>query len=75
MPNPLDRLRAILLLRGALALFFFVLGVVLFATDNVVFGVFAVVVAIVNTVLIVVIARKARRDGVTRPGRSPTVSG
>ena len=66
----MDRLRAILLLRGALALFFFALGVVLFATDNVVFGVFALVVAIVNTVLIVVIARKARQDA-----PAPTESG
>ena len=40
----MDRLRAILLLRGALALFFVGLGVVLFATGNVVFGVFAIVV-------------------------------
>ncbi len=60
MPQPLDRLRAILLLRGALALFFLALGVVLLATDNVVFGVFAIAVAIVNTTLIAVIVRKAR---------------
>ena len=60
MPNPLDRLRAILLLRGALALFFLALGVVLLATDNVVFGVFAIAVAIVNATLIAVIVRKAR---------------
>ena len=59
----MDRLRAILLLRGALALFFLALGVVLLATDNVVFGVFAIVVAIVNAALIVVIARKARQAG------------
>jgi len=58
-----DRLRAILLLRGALALFFLALGVVLLATDNVVFGVFAIVVAIVNAALIVVLARKARQTG------------
>lgn len=57
----MDRLRAILLLRGALALFFLGLGAVLLATGNVVFGVFAVAVAIVNTALIVVLARKARR--------------
>jgi hypothetical protein len=55
-----DRLRAILLLRGALAAFFFVVGVVLLATGSTVFGVFALVVAIVNAVLIVVIARRAR---------------
>ncbi len=59
----MDRLRAILLLRGALALFFLVLGIVLVASGNVVFGVFAVVVALVNTALIVVLARKARRTG------------
>ena len=59
----MGRLRAILLLRGALAVFFLALGVVLLATDNVVFGVFAIVVAIVNAALIVVIARKARQAG------------
>jgi len=58
-----DRLRAILLLRGALALFFLALSMMLLATDNVVFGVFAIVVAIVNAALIVVIARKARQAG------------
>jgi hypothetical protein len=57
------RLRAILLLRGALALFFLALGVVLLATDNVVFGVFAVAVAIVNGTLIFVLARRARGSG------------
>jgi hypothetical protein len=57
------RLRAILLLRGALALFFFALAVVLFATGNVVFGVFALAFAIVNSVLIFVILRKVRRTG------------
>ncbi len=57
----MDRLRAILLLRGALALFFLGLGVVLLATGNVVFGVFAVAVAIVNSALVAVIARKARQ--------------
>ncbi len=56
----MDRLRAILLLRGALALFFVGLSVVLFATGNVVFGVFAIVVAIVNASLIWIIVRKAR---------------
>jgi hypothetical protein len=57
------RLRAILLLRGALALFFLVLGVVLLATGSVVFGVFAIVFAIVNASLIGVIVRKARHLG------------
>ena len=56
----MDRLRAILLLRGALALFFLALGLALLATDNVVFGVFAIVVAIVNAALIAVIVSKAR---------------
>ena len=51
---------------AALALFFLGLGVVLLATDNVVFGVFAIVAAaIVNVTLIVVIARKAAAP---RPG-------
>jgi hypothetical protein len=59
----MDRLRAILLLRGGLALFFLVLGVVLIATGNVVFGVFAVAVAIVNAALVLVLARRARRAG------------
>lgn len=59
----MDRLRAILLLRGALALFFLVLGVVLVATGTVVFGVFAIAVAAVNAALVVVLARKARRTG------------
>jgi hypothetical protein len=58
-----DRLRAILLLRGALALFFLVLGIVLVASGNVVFGVFAIVVAIVNASLIWIIVRKVRRPG------------
>ena len=56
----MDRLRAILLLRGALAAFLFVLGVVLLGTGNVVFGVFAVVAAAVNAALIVVLLRRAR---------------
>jgi uncharacterized membrane protein len=58
-----DRLRAILLLRSGLALFLFVLGVVLLATGSVVFGVFAVAAAAVNATLIVVLARKARHPG------------
>jgi hypothetical protein len=57
------RLRAIFIMRGALALFFLVLGIVLLATGNVVFGVFAVAVAVVNAVLIFVLARKARGTG------------
>jgi len=58
-----DRLRAILLLRSALAVFFLVLGIVLVATGNVVFGVFAMVFALVNAVLVVVITRRARGAG------------
>jgi hypothetical protein len=59
----MDRLRAILLMRGALALFFFVLGVVLLATGTTVFGVFAIAVGVVNTALIAVLARRARDAG------------
>ena len=59
----MDRLRAILLLRSALAVFFLVLGIVLVATGNVVFGVFAMVFALVNAVLVVVITRRARGTG------------
>ena len=58
----MDRLRAILLLRGALAVFFLGLGAVLLATGNTVFGVFAVVVAVVNATLIVVLARRTGRE-------------
>jgi hypothetical protein len=56
-----DRLRAILLLRGVLAVFFVGLGAVLLATGNAVFGGFAIVVGVVNASLIFVIARRARR--------------
>ena len=56
----MDRLRAILLLRGALALFFLVLGIVLVASGTVVFGVFAIVVALVNTALIFVLVNRSR---------------
>ena len=59
----MGRLRAILLLRGALAAFLFVLGIVLLATDDVVFGVFAIGAALVNAVLIVVLVRRARGTG------------
>jgi hypothetical protein len=59
----MDRLRAILLMRGALALFFVILGVVLLAGDNVVFGVFAIAVGVVNAVLIAVVAHRARDAG------------
>lgn len=59
----MGRLRAILVLRGALALFLFGLGVVLLARGSTVFGVFAVAAALVNATLIVVLARKARGAG------------
>jgi hypothetical protein len=55
-----DRLRAILVLRGVLALFFLGLGIVLVASGTVVFGVFAILVALVNTALIVVLAHRSR---------------
>ena len=56
-----DRLRTILLLRGALAVFLAGLGIVLLASDNVVFGVFALAAALVNAALIVVLARRGLR--------------
>ena len=56
----MDRLRAILILRGVLALFFLVLGIVLVLTGNVVFGVFAIVVALVNAALVFVLANRSR---------------
>ena len=59
----MGRLRTILLLRGALALFLAGLGVVLLVSGDVVFGVFALAAAIVNTALIVALARRARRAG------------
>ena len=59
----MGRLRTILLLRSGLALFFAVFGVVLLATGNTVFGVFAIVVGIVNAALVFVIARRARGAG------------
>ena len=58
-----DRLRTILVLRGALALFLAGLGLVLLVDGTVVFGVFALAAAIVNGALVVVLARRARRPG------------
>jgi hypothetical protein len=55
-----DRLRAILILRGLLAAFFVVLGVVLVVDGDAVFGAFAIVAGIVNAGLIVALARRAR---------------
>ena len=65
----MDRLRSILILRGVLATFFVILGIVLVATGDTVFGLFAVVVGIANAVLIVVVTHQARRAA------RPTVSG
>ena len=45
------------------AAFFLILGVVLLATGNVVFGLFAVAVAITNAVLVGVVLRRARPPG------------
>ena len=59
----MDRLRTILILRGLLAAFFVVLGVVLIVGGDVVFGVFAVAVGVINAVLITVLVRRARRAG------------
>ena len=56
----MDRLRAILILRGLLAAFFVVLGIVLVVDGDAVFGVFAIVAGIVNAGLIVALARRAR---------------
>jgi hypothetical protein len=55
-----SRLRAILLLRGALVVFLLAVGVVLVAGGDAAFGAIVIGAAIVNVVLIVVIARKAR---------------
>jgi hypothetical protein len=59
----MDRLRTILILRGLLAAFFLVVGVVLIVGGDVVFGVFALAVGVVNAVLISVLVRRARRAG------------
>jgi hypothetical protein len=53
------RLRTILLLRGALALFLLVLGVVLVVDGDGVFGVLAIAAGVVNAVLIGVLVRRA----------------
>ena len=59
----MDRLRTILILRGLLAAFFVVLGIVLLAGGDAVFGAFAIAVGITNAVLIGVVIRRARRPG------------
>jgi hypothetical protein len=53
------RLRTILLLRGGLALFLLVLGVVLVVDGDGVFGVLAIAAGVVNAVLIGVLVRRA----------------
>ena len=57
----MGRLRTILILRGLFAAFFVVLGIVLLARGDTVFGLFAVAVGITNVVLIGVVVRRARR--------------
>jgi hypothetical protein len=59
----MDRLRMILILRGLLAAFFVVLGIVLVASGDTVFGLFAIAVGITNAVLIGVLVRRARPRG------------
>jgi hypothetical protein len=59
----MDRLRMILILRGLLATFFVVLGVILVTSGDTVFGLFAIAVGITNAVLIGVVIRRARSPG------------
>jgi hypothetical protein len=59
----MGRLRMILILRGLLAAFFGVLGVILLASGDTVFGLFAIAVGITNAVLIGVLVRRARPRG------------
>jgi hypothetical protein len=59
----MDRLRMILILRGLLATFFVVLGVILVTSGDTVFGLFAIAVGITNAVLIGVLVRRARPRG------------
>ena len=53
----------ILVLRGLLATFFVVLGVILVTSGDTVFGLFAIAVGITNAVLIGVLVRRARPRG------------
>ena len=53
----------ILILRGLLATFFVVLGVILVTSGDIVFGIFAIAVGITNAVLIGVLVRRARPRG------------
>lgn len=59
----MGRLRTILMLRGALALFLLVLGVVLVVDGDGVFGVLAIAAGVVNAVLIGVLVRRASGAG------------
>jgi hypothetical protein len=59
----MGRLRMILILRGLLAAFFVVLGIILLASGDTVFGLFAIAVGITNAVLIGVLVRRARPRG------------
>lgn len=59
----MGRLRMILILRGLLAAFFGVLGIILLASGDTVFGIFAIAVGITNAVLIGVLVRRARPRG------------
>ena len=59
----MGRLRMILILRGLLAAFFVVLGVILVTSGDAVFGLFAIAVGITNAVLIGVLVRRARPRG------------
>jgi hypothetical protein len=59
----MGRLRTILILRGLLALFFLVVGIVTLADGSAVFGLFAIAIGITNAVLIAVLARRARNAG------------
>ena len=53
----------ILVLRGLLATFFVVLGVILVTSGDTVFGLFAIAVGITNAVLIGVLVRRALPRG------------
>jgi hypothetical protein len=59
----MGRLRMILILRGLLAAFFAVLGIILLASGDTVVGLFAIAVGITNAVLIGVLVRRARPRG------------
>jgi hypothetical protein len=58
--HPVARLRAILLLRSGLALFLLGLGVYLLLDGDPVFGAIALAAGVVNVVLVLALARRAR---------------